>query len=105
MQRTKALLAITCIAVFFSSAPAQARITQDQCRAMARALPSATVPLDDFISAIQAIAWDNVLPTLDGELLTIAQKAKNAQATLVTAMKEYKNALEDFTHQLQLCTR
>jgi hypothetical protein len=72
---------------------------------MARALPPATVSLDDFTSAIQDIVWDNILPTLNGELLTSAQKAKTLQVTLVTAMKAYKIALEDVTREAQLCAR
>jgi len=102
MQR--ALLLAIAIALFCSSAPAQAAVTQDQCRQIANGLSKMAVALDDGASTLD-LKWDQIIPNLTGQFLASAQRAKNAQIAVTSAMKAYKIALEDMAREAQLCSR
>jgi hypothetical protein len=101
-------LIIVAAAITFACSAAAWGQTKQQCTELSNTVPK-MVKMVAVMSApdqlIAGLQWSKYASQMSGQMRAAAQEAERAQENLIAALKRYRVALEDVTHQAQLCAR
>jgi hypothetical protein len=82
--------------------------TKEQCSALAagmRPLTSAMGDADKAVATIMTLDWTLVINGTSGSFRSAAENARQTQSDFANALRKYKEALDDFAYQAQLCAQ
>jgi len=80
--------------------------TKDQCGGLSLALSPMITAIAPVEKNINSIDWDLVIRNVSGlQFKKSAETAKLAQVNFISAMRQYRIAIEDVIRDAQLCAR